>query len=568
MNKSLLYIAIALMVGLGIGYLIFGGSANKEALATHDHPAEEDTQMWTCSMHPQILREEPGDCPICGMELIPAASHTSGLSANQFKLSENALALADIQTTVVGRSSTTSEKNRLSGKIAVNENELATQPAHFNGRIDALYVNSVGQKVSKGQLVAKVYSPELVAAQQELITASKMKSSQPKLYDAVRNKFKNWMIHGRVLDQIESSRAVITQFPVYAHVSGVVTEISVNEGGHIKNGMPIFKVSNLSDVWAEFDAYESELGFFKVGQKLDITTNAYPDKLLKGTISFIDPILNADTRTATVRTTLPNKDNLLKPGMFVSALVEGGTETQSELMIPASAVLWTGERSLVYIKPNPTQAVFEMREVTLGQKSGDQYAILDGLDLGEEVVTKGTFTVDAAAQLQGRKSMMNSGVNTSVEATVSTKLKLPQKFQTVLKEAIPQYLDLKDAFVASRKNRVSTSAKALRKKLAEVPSDLGPQEKGHLVKIIDMLTAISDGVSLEQQREYFVILNENMVALINAVSGLNLHLYLQKCPMANNSKGAVWLSNSKAIKNPYYGEEMLNCGSIIETFGN
>jgi len=401
-----------------------------------------------------------------------------------------------------------------------------------------------------------------------LITASKMKSTQPRLYEAVRNKFKNWMISGSVLDQIENSGKLISQFPVYARVTGVVTDITVNEGGHIMDGMPIFKVSNLRNVWAEFDVYESQLGLVKKGQKLDITTNAYPDTVLKGTISFIDPILNTGTRTAVVRATLSNQDDLLKPGMFVSAQLEGTAETPGEIFIPASAVMWTGERSLVYVKPNPIEPVFEMREVTLGPKQGDTYTILNGLASGEEIVVNSTFTVDAAAQLKGKKSMMSRSETGKTQKPEMNR-SLPASFENELKNAIPAYLKLKDAFVASDAAGVSASAKKFREQLQKASAgDLEEMEKSHYSKMLQMLNALIDNTQLENQREHFVILNENLAALVSAASTLNQKLFLQRCPMANENKGAVWLSDSEQIKNPYYGDAMPGCGSVIKLLAN
>ena len=168
------YIGIAVVVGLFGGYLIFGGSANdsisnKDSLNisdSHDHSGETTEEMWTCSMHPQIMLPEPGDCPICGMDLIPAESSAEGLAMNEIKMTKNAMALANIQTTVVG-SSTAEEDGMisLSGKITQNKDETATQPAHFDGRVEKLFVRSLGEKVNMGQRVATVYSPSLVAAQ-------------------------------------------------------------------------------------------------------------------------------------------------------------------------------------------------------------------------------------------------------------------------------------------------------------------------------------------------------------------------------------------------------------------
>lgn len=417
MNKNILYISISAVVGLLAGWLIFGNSANsvesKEAIqvsaAEHNHSGDSMDEMWTCSMHPQIMLPEAGACPICGMDLIPAEVGANGLLAEQFKLTENAMALANIQTVLVGENSVASEGGvMLSGRIAINGDETAIQPAHFDGRIEKLYVTSLGQKVNKGQAVAKVYSPGLVAAQQELITAYKLKESQPQLYKAVQAKFKNWKVHGPELDEVIKTGKTKESFTIYSHVSGIVTEIAVSDGAHIMDGKPIFKVSNLNTVWADFDVYENQISQFKKGEQIRVTTNAYPNKVFKAKVSYIGPILNVQTRTVTLRAVLNNKDGVFKPGMFVQGKVNSNTTVnESVITVPASAVMWTGKRSLVYVKSDFEELVFEMREVTIGNSTGENVTIIDGLENGEEIVVNGTFTVDAAAQLQGKKSMMN-----------------------------------------------------------------------------------------------------------------------------------------------------------------
>ena len=356
-------------------------------------------------------------------------------------------------------------------------------------------------------------------------------------------------------------------FPIYATVSGTVSEVMAAQGDYVNQGQPIVKLSNLNSVWAEFDAYESQIAQFKVGQKIKITTNAYPNKEFEGTISFIDPILNNATRTVTVRATLPNRDNLFKPGMFVTAKVKGTTQTmENTLTVPASAVLWTGERSLVYVKTNPNEPVFEMREVTLGNRTGETYQVSTGLNSGEEIVTNGTFTIDAAAQLQGKKSMMNQQKIQNESATMNNmKMSFSNVFSTDFNEAIQSYLKMKDAFVASNASQVSTLAKATSEKLKAISTDdLGTMEKQHLTKSIEMLDAIANNDILENQRSHFVILNENILPIAMNIEN-SINYYVQKCPMANNNKGAVWLSTEEEIKNPYYGDAMLTCGSVIDT---
>ncbi len=577
MNKNTIYITIALLVGLLAGYIIFGSSYTDGAAVkdtsdmsdSHAHSGETAEQMWTCSMHPQIMLPEPGDCPICGMDLIPAESGADGLAMNEIKMTKNAMALANIRTTIVGNEMADHEDIiSLSGKITENRDETATQPAHFDGRVEQLYVKSLGEKVNRGQKVATIYSPALVAAQQELITTSKLKESQPQLYNAVRNKFRNWMIHGDVLDKIERTGEVVEQFPIYSNVSGIVTDITVNEGAHIMDGMPIFKVSNLNSVWAEFDAYENQISQFKKGQKIKVVSNAYPKKEFDARVSFIDPVLNTRTRTVTVRAELNNKEGVFKPGMFVTGKIDRKSDSKpvEQLQIPASAVMWTGERSLVYVKTHPDEPVFEMQEVLLDNRNGDTFTVVSGLQDGDEIVTNGTFTVDAAAQLQGKKSMMNQGSEEDEAKMPEMKIELSEAAQDAFGKSLKPYLKMKEAFVDSDAQSVSTFAKATLKEILSIPeSELGKMEESHLSKIKKMLTAITGKDDIESQRSDFVILNQNMVPLAKNIDVVEPGVFILKCPMADNNNGAFWISADKEIRNPYYGEQMMTCGSVVDS---
>ena len=410
MKRNIVYIVLAVIGGLLAGYLIFGNNSSNNLAEEHDHSQEMASgQLWTCSMHPQIMQPEPGDCPICGMDLIPAESGDDGLAMGQFKMTKNALALADIQTTKVGSSASGDNTLKLSGTIEENEKAVATQASYFDGRIEKLFINFEGEEVRNGQQLATLYSPELVSAQQELITASSLKESQPELYRAVRNKLKLWKLSEKQIDQIEESGEVRENFPVHANVSGTVSEIMVEAGDYVKKGSALFKIANLGTVWAVFDAYENQVSLLKEGQNIDIVTKSYPDKKFNAKISFIDPVLNSSTRTIQVRTVLQNHKGQLKPGMFVAGSLELTSKMKDDTMvIPESAVLWTGERSVVYIKADPNNPIFEMREITLGDAFNGGYIVLSGLENGDEIVTNGTFTVDAAAQLKGKKSMMNN----------------------------------------------------------------------------------------------------------------------------------------------------------------
>jgi len=577
MKKYILY-TVLLLVGLALGWLMFSSSEGDRKYSSENPQTEESAHshikesnnptMWTCSMHPQIMQPEPGDCPICGMDLIPAESSADGLAMNEIKMTKNAMALANIRTTIVGNQSADSDNTiTLSGKIKMNEEANAIQASYFDGRIERLNVNYPGQEVRKGQLLATIYAPKLIAAQQELITAASLKESQPSLYKAVRNKLKLWKLSEKQINKIEASGKVSENFPIYATVSGTVSEKMASEGDYVTQGQPIVKVSNLNSVWAEFDAYENQISEFKKGQEIEVTTNAYPNKPFDATVSFIDPVLNTQTRTVTVRATLKNNEDIFKPGMFVTGKINSMSEASSEqLSIPASAVLWTGERSLVYVKTNPNEPIFEMREVTLGTRNGDTFAVASGLQDGDEIVTNGTFTVDAAAQLQGKKSMMNQGNDEDDETMSEMPMELSKNTQDAFRKSIIPYLDMKDAFVDGDAKKAATFAKATLEKIANIPeSELGKMEKLHVSKINKMLTVIADSDDLENQRSHFVILNQNLVPIVMNIDNMDPQVFIQKCPMANNNEGAFWISAEEEIRNPYYGEQMMTCGSVIES---
>lgn len=563
------------MVGLLVGYFIFGGNTETITSDEHDHTTEiASGEMWTCSMHPQIMQPEPGSCPICGMDLIPADNGGEGLAVNQIKMTENAMVLAGVETVMVGSGVNREEGQvRISGKVAVNQESDAVQSAYFDGRIERINVNFEGEELRKGQKLATIYAPALVSAQQELLTAAKLKESQPQLYKAVRNKLKLWKLSDAQINQIESSGQVLENFPVYANVSGVVSEIMVEEGDYIKTGSPLVKVANLSSVWAIFDAYENQLSLFKEGQTLNVSTNSYPNETFTAKVSFIAPVLNKQTRTLEVRAELDNKKGMLKPGMFVQAEVEVANKQEGEvLMIPESAVLWTGKRSLVYVQPNPNTSTFEMREVELGSLMNGSYVVNSGLQSGEMIVVKGTFTVDAAAQLQGKKSMMNQGGGIQMgheghsEMGSTMKMEFSKEAEAKFGGLLKVYLDLKDALVASNQEQTQKLAQ----KGVGIASELSGMQmddmgKSHMSKLAEQLTDLASKNKLENQRDVFVQLSQNMIQIGEQMQGLDAKLYVQHCPMANNDQGANWLSLEEEIRNPYYGDAMLTCGSVVGT---
>jgi Cu(I)/Ag(I) efflux system membrane fusion protein len=558
-KNKILQFSLVLMVGLFFGWLLFKGNHNSES--THNHEHNEET-TYTCSMHPQIRQNEPGKCPLCGMDLIPLAQNSGNGESNPFvfTMSAEAIALANVQTQKVKTVSAEHEVY-LTGKIAINEQKLAVITANYSGRIEKLFIDFTGQTVSKGQKLATIYSPELVTAQKELIEAVKFKEVNPALYNASKEKLRLWKITETQISEIENSGIVLTEFDVYADQSGVVIRRDISKGDFVNKGSVLFEIADLSNVWVLLDAYESDLAFMKVGQKITLTVASLPGKEFTTQIAFIDPLINPQSRTAAVRAELNNIQQLLKPEMFVKGKIKANLSiSEKSLVIPKTALLWTGKRSIVYIKvPNSDFPSFEMREITIGASLGDYYIVESGLSEGEEIVTNGVFAIDGAAQLSGNYSMMNRAVDNTIA--------VPDKFTEQLTDFVYQYLELNKSLVQSDFKLTQSNAKKLETSLNKIDMKLLDEEAhnawmeqfSNLKKHIGLLQIAKD---IEKQREIFSDLSNQMIEIAETF-GLKIEtVYVAYCPMALDDKGAFWLSEKEEINNPYFGDKMLRCGEV------
>ncbi len=596
-NKTTAVIAIStLAIGLLLGWIIFGTS-NENQTDEHKHTAMADSEtIWTCSMHPQIRKNEPGDCPICGMDLIPLESTDGELDPMAVSMSPTAMQLAQVQTMVVDKGKT-DKSIRLNGKVQADERLLSTQSSHIPGRIEKLSVNFTGEFVSAGQVLANVYSPELVTAQEELFEAKKIKETQPALFNAAKEKLKNWKLTDKQIDQIVTSNKTILQFPILANVSGYVTKKMVNLGDYIKQGEALYEIADLSKVWVLFDVYESDMTWINKGDAVIYTVQSIPGKTFKGKISYIDPVIDPKTRVAKARLEAANKGFMLKPEMFATGTIETKTNTgNSSLTIPKTAVMWTGKRSVVYVMQMSAQGVsFILREVTLGPELGESYVIEEGLQLGEEIAVNGTFSIDAAAQLAGKPSMMSPeggaamtghdhGVTTPSSANQTdhsqhqmNKLQVNEskqtydsdpKFKEQLQVVFSAYLPVKDALIESDVKTASKEAGNLKKAIDEVDMKL-VKDEAHMewMKDLNILQKSTEGIrnetDLEKVRMMLSLLSDQLFHTIKKYQ-VSVKGYRQYCPMAFDNKGAFWLSDSEKILNPYFGDAMLTCGNVEE----
>lgn len=555
--------AAVLLVGLFFGRLIWGGG---DPHAGHDHAMNEDGEIiWTCSMHPQIREDGPGKCPLCGMDLTPmSASGGSGADPGLIRLSANELNLAGVRTTRVGGASAEGSI-LLNGRISPDERLRAVLTAHVGGRIENLMVDFTGSRVYAGQVLAEVYSPDLLNAQQELRQMYPFREQQPTLYKATRDKIALWKFTEEEIDAMATSAQVQAIVPIRAERSGVVTELRARKGMYVERGEMLMEIDDLSAVWVILDAYEQDLSRIRVGQTVEVTADAIPGETFRAAVRFIDPKLNPETRTVAIRAELDNPGNRLKPDMLVRARLRQGATRSETLTIPASAVLWTGTRSVVYVKEpgdDHEGSGFRMVDVTLGARSGSDYEVKKGLSSGDEVVVHAAFTIDSAAQLMGMESMMSQRTQRAPEDVA---------LQRAIVQAVKPYLELKDALVASDDVAAATKARAVVSawdRLGALPESEDEREMWNTMKTAVLAGARSTAAStdLEKRRADFETLSNALIALIDRYGVTGTSLYKQYCPMAFDDKGSYWISDERQIRNPYFGSMMLSCGEVRGTW--
>lgn len=606
---------IIICVGALLAGLI-GGRLNQPR---HDHSAHAHSHEagaaaeYTCSMHPQIRQPNPGKCPICAMDLIPAESGKSDESGpREVSLSEHAKALAKIQTTVVERRYPDA-KIRLLGKIVPDETLNRTLSARFPARIEKLYVNYTGVGIKAGDHLARVYSPELLTAQAELLSAVTFKDERAE--NNARDKLLLWGLTQQHIETIVTNGKPSDTMDIDAPIGGIVMQKMINEGDYLETGSPLFMISDLTKLWVVFDAYEMDKTWLRFGQKVTFTVEALPGQSFEGKIAFVSPVLDTGTRTFKVRVNVDNHDLRLRPGMFVTGEVHArltasgvaadtdllgkwispmhpeivkdapgtcdvcgmalvpaselgyATDAQEEppVVVPTTAILKTGKRAIVYVElPDNKKPTYEGREVVLGPRAGDVYIVAEGLAEGERVVTNGAFKIDSTLQLQAKPSMMSAPPAEHKTIESSSELHLH------VKELLTLYYPIWSTLAAD--NLADTRAKAqhMQSSLEALHSHNSRGEAVEYFRKIlrrqeDALAKIAGATNISEARMHFETLSIAMIECVRTLGipeGTSIHLAY--CPMAFEGRRADWLQPNDDLLNPYFGAEMLMCGAFDE----
>ncbi len=373
-------------------------------------PVNHPAAYYTCPMHPSVRRDKPGACPVCNMALVKKTeakemSDDDMAALEAVRLSSTQRVMANVATTTVERRMLNKAINAV-GVVEVAEPNFKHISARFPGRLEKLYLSYTGQQVKAGDPVAEVYSPEAISAQQEFLLALQSQEISKTATATLANTSQEMLAQARQklvllglerlipeLEQTRKAREIVT---TYSPISGTVLKKSVDPQHYTWVGQDMYDVADLSIVWMYLEVYEKDIRFVKINQPVRMTSEAYPNEVFTGKVTFIDPTINNETRTMRVRAEFANPAGKLRLGLYVKAQIM--IPLNEALVIPTSAVLTTGKRTVVWIEIQ--ENMFAPREVTVGAQTEEYYEVLSGLQGGEKIVVTGGFLLDSESQLQ------------------------------------------------------------------------------------------------------------------------------------------------------------------------
>jgi membrane fusion protein, copper/silver efflux system len=375
---------------------------------------EQGEKLYTCPMHPQVVQDHPGTCPICGMELVPKTDDTGGEAAVTtdvvagVKLSPTQQMLSDVQPIYPSREMMDLKIPAI-GEVTVPEDRMNMLVSWQEGRVDNLVLREAGGKVSKGDHILDIYSEDLVQAQQEYLIAldavaklgdsgyDYIASSTKKMLDASRQKLLRIGLTAEQIANLEKTHIAEEHVAIYATHSGTVMEKKVTEGMYVMRGEELYAVADLGKVWVIVKVFEQDAASLRSGDRVSFTCPIHPGMVFHGRIELIEPELDMQTKTLKVRVIVDNQQSILKPGLVLDAQIT--VDYGKLLLLPRNAVLHTGDGDLVYVMRG--EGVWEPRRVTIGRDFGEKVEITAGLKSGEAVAGTAVFMLDSEAQLKG-----------------------------------------------------------------------------------------------------------------------------------------------------------------------
>ena len=363
-------------------------------------------KYWAAPMDPTYIRNEPGKSPM-GMDLVPVYEEEGGE-----KESSSTVRIDPVTRQNMGLRLGRVERKHLAktirtfGTITYDETGVYSVNTKFNGWIETLYVDFVGEKVEKGQPLFDIYSPDLLTAQQEYLIAVQQQSGRrssalkgdDRLLNASRTRLKYWDLTDDQIAQLETAGEIQKTITIFSPATGVVIKKNALKGHNVKAGEHQYEIADLSTVWVDVDIYEYELPWVEKGMSAEMDLAYIPGKRYKGEVLFIYPFIDPNTRTARLRLAFPNPDNALKPGMYANVYLQSALP-EKRLVVPQEAVIDSGVRKRVFVSRG--KGKFEAREVTLGVEGNDyMFEVIDGIKEGEEIVISGQFMLDSESRLK------------------------------------------------------------------------------------------------------------------------------------------------------------------------
>ena len=416
--RSILTMLAPVVLALALGWWMRGLQSDdapasdggaQSAAADGPCPGGAPALYWVAPMDPNYVRREPGKSPM-GMDLVPECP------SGDAEASEGAIVIDPTTVQNIGVRTARVERRDLSrsiralGRIAYDERRVEHVHTKVQGWVETLHVDFVGQEVTRGQALLEIYSPELVATQEELLLASRYRSATQdspfedvrrggeSLYQATRRRLELWDIPDRDVERLLKTQVINKTLTLYAPSPGVVTHLGVRAGMEVKPNDNLYTIADLSTVWAVADVYEFELPWLALGQTARVELSYLPGESFSGPVTYISPFLDPKTRTAQVRIELPNPDGRLRPEMFGNMILEGSPR-DGVVAIPSEAVIRSGRRSVALVALG--RGRFEPRELSLGLDSGDGWLeVIEGLRPGDEIVVSSQFLIDSESKMQ------------------------------------------------------------------------------------------------------------------------------------------------------------------------
>ena len=360
-----------------------------------EHARKHLDPKYVCPMHPQIVRDEEGTCPICGMDLVPKMIDAGAGKRPSVAISNAVINSMGVRT-APARNTTLWKYIETVGRIEYDETRLAHVHPRAEGWMEKLNLRAEGEPVKRGQLIGRLYSEEILSAQVDFLIALDQSSSKVKVEKA-RNRLRLLGVTEGTISAIQKRRESFNTVPVVSNADGVVTMLGARQGMYVTPSMEIVTIADLSRIWVLVDVYEHQIDWLADGLSAEIRVPAYPGRVWEGAVEYIYPELDPRSRTLKVRLAFENPDGLLKANMFAEAVIYGGPKRET-LAVPAEAVIETGQRTSVVLALGGGR--FQPVDVVTGMASNGMVEILSGIDAGDEVVVSGQFLIDSESSLQ------------------------------------------------------------------------------------------------------------------------------------------------------------------------